>query len=436
MRLKGFEAFLILLVALAASSCKEPEGIGLDVLPDGEQMPLAWDDTFTIEARTVYYDSVPTSNIGTYVIGDFGDPIFGSVRSTFYTKYAFEQSDYDFSNAQIDSVVLNLTYSGSYGNTDKLKGTMTFGVFEVAEDLLNTQNDTTYYSHSSPMLGGQIGELTFRPDLYANRELIFDGDTATLSPALRIRLDDAFGQRLLTESNTSSNDVFWETFKGLAVKPLSTSMPGFGSILYFNMGSSQSRLELYYHTPTDTFQELLKIENPNGLHTRFEHDYSTEIISAIDDSTVSGATRLYTQSLAGLRMRLLFPHIKELNNLGAIAINKAELVIPIDESVVTDYSYPPTLSVTGINAGDSAVFLTDFFEGTDYFGGTRNAENSEYVFNIARYLQAVLNAPEEVDYGLYVSNTGNAVNGYRGVYNGPGHPTTPMKLRITYTIIE
>jgi hypothetical protein len=37
---------------------------------------------------------------------------------------------------------------------------------------------------------------------------------------------------------------------------------------------------------------------------------------------------------------------------------------------------------------------------------------------------------------MYILNSGNAVNGRRAVFNGPTHPDKPLKLRMTYTIIE
>ena len=140
--------------------------------------------------------------------------------------------------------------------------------------------------------------------------------------------------------------------------------------------------------------------------------------------------------MAGLRMKVELPFLKELNQLGVVAINKAELVVPIDETVVTPYSYPSSLQITGINEDGGPVFLVDFFEGSDYFGGTYDSENQQYVFNIARHIQSILNAPEETDYGLYISNSGNAVNGRRAVFHGTDHPDRPLKLRMTYTIIE
>jgi len=119
-----------------------------------------------------------------------------------------------------------------------------------------------------------------------------------------------------------------------------------------------------------------------------------------------------------------------------VAINKAELIVPLDESVVAEFGVPNSLQITAIDSNGSPVFPVDFFEGSDYYGGVYDSEKKQYVFNIARHLQSILNSPEIVDYGLYITNSGNSVNARRGVFNGPQHPDKPLKLRMTYTIIE
>lgn len=434
--LAAFGAFCLLAIA----ACKEPEGIGLEVLPDGEQMPIAWIDTFTIEARTVTYDSVPTTGLssGTYLVGDFGDPIFGRVQSALYTQIDLGGTDIVFDGAVIDSVVLNLTYAGSYGNTDKLTGTMTFGVYEIESDL---DVDSVYYSNATPpnLSATPLAEHQFRPDLYASIPNPDPLDTNALPPSLRIPLDPDFGQRILSSSNLASQDVFATEFKGLGILPIDASMPvNHGSILYFNMFDSRSRIEVYFHNATEdslSYNLELDAQAIAELST-FHHEFSADIQTALDDSTIVGANTLYVQSMAGTRMKLELPHLKELNNLGIVAINKAELVVPLDESVIVEHSVPTGLSVTGVQEDGGQSFLIDFFEGGDYYGGSHDVENGEYVFNIARHLQSILNAPEEEHYGLYIVNTGTSVNARRGVFNGPQHPTKPMKLRMTYTIIE
>lgn len=427
-------ALILTTFLLAMYACKEPEGIGLDVLPEGEEMPIAWIDTFTIEAKTVRFDSVRTSGRGTYAIGDFGDPIFGRVQSQLYTQYKLNSLPGPFSNTYtVDSVILNLDYAGAYGRIDKLRGEQHFGVFEITEDL---EEDDTFYSDDT--LTGinpvALGEKIFTPDLLNSVELPFD----TLGTSFRIKLDNSLGDRIIASDSLNDNESFSNDFKGLAVRSLRNQVTSdFGGLLFIDINSEDSRLELYYHTDEDTLNYLFNINNNNAVYTQVSHQFSTEVADAMTGGYLSGEQKLYVQSLAGTRIRLSFPHIRQLNELGAVAINKAEIVLPVDETSLDDFGLPPILTVNSISAGDSAFVIEDQFEpnGIDYYGGIYDSDNQEYVFNVARHLQSILSNPDEVDYGLYISSL-NAVDSKRGVYNGPKHPTKPIKLRMTYTIID
>lgn len=433
---RNIPAALAFLCLLTIASCKEPDGIGLDVLPAGEQMPIDWVDNFTIEARTIVYDSVLTSRLTNYLVGDFGDPIFGRVKSDLYTQVRLGSVPFKpGAGAVVDSVILNIAYAGSYGNTSKLGGVMRFGVYKLTEDLMNL-DDTSYYSTVSHEIDPlALAELDLRPDLLS--KVVVGKDT--LPPSLRIKLDNSFGQEILnlSEEILADNGEFVKNIKGIALKPINATMlDGNGSILYLNLASQTSNVELYYHNNEDTSSINLRMTNAGSAHSYFEHEFSTLINNAIADSTVTGATTLYVQSLAGLRIKLEIPDLHELRNLGHVAINKAELVIPLDQTVVTKYPHPSAMFVTGINEKGGSAIVVDQFESSDYYGGVYNSETGEYVFNLARHVQSIINSPEKPDYGLYVVNAGNSTNAKRGVFNGPQHPDKPMKLRLTYTIID
>lgn len=432
------------LIMVVLSACKEPDGIGLDVLPEGEQMPIAWIDTFTIKAQTVRFDSVRTSGRGSYAIGDFGDPIFGTIQSQLYTQFLLNaESAQPFNNSyQVDSVILNLKYTGSYGRVDKLYGLQKFGVFEILEDLLvdeDTVLDTAYYSNDTIQLvsATPLGEIEFHPDFL--NDVIAGPDT--VGPSLRIRLDSTLGDRIVNSVNLNDNDLFTDEFKGLNIRSTAPQMPSDrGALLFFDINSSESRLEMFYHIPGDTidYQYKFNMNNDNALYTNVYHDFSAEISNAIAGGTASGDDLLYVQGLAGTRIRLSFPHLRELNELGAVAINKAELVVPVDENSIDDFGTPGILTVSSINEFDSAFTILDQtaeFNGIDYYGGIYDSDRKEYVMNVARELQDLLSNPDETDYGFYIASL-IAVDGKRVVINGPKHPTRPLTLRMTYTIID
>ena len=427
-------AVFLALIAVTFSACKEPEGIGLDVLPQGEEMPIDW-TYIEIEAQTVQFDSVRTSGRGSYAIGDFGDPIFGRVQSQLYSQFMLNSLPGPFEPTDVvDSVFLNLDYSGYYGRVDKLRGLHRFGVFEILDDI---EAGTSYYSDDDVdnVDMTPLGEIEFHPDLL--NDVVAGEDT--LGSSLRIRLDNQLGVRIINSSNLDDDSLFVDEFKGLNVRSLNTMMPSdMGSLLFFDMNSSDSRLELFYHNDEDTVQYKFNMNNDNALFTNVTHDFSTEITDAFAGGTTVGAETLYVQGLAGTRIRVSFPHLRQLNELGAVAINKAELVVPVDEDRLDDFGVPTILTVSSVNEFDSAFTILDQtaeFNGIDYYGGIYDSDNKEYVMNVARELQSILSNPDEPDYGFYLASL-VAVDGKRVVINGPAHPTRPLKLRMTYTIID
>jgi hypothetical protein len=434
-------AAILLLIMVAFSACQEPEGIGLDVLPEGEEMPIDW-TTIPVVAETVRFDSVRTSGRGSYAIGDFGDPIFGNVQSQLYSQFLLNSEPGPFTTADVvDSVVLNLKYIGSYGRVDKLKGLQRFGVYEIEEDMLldgDSSSDTVYYSSNAVqnVSATPLGTIEFQPDLLNDVAAGFD----TIGPSLRIRLDNDLGVRIKNSINLNDNDLFVEEFKGLNVRSIAPQMPSDrGALLFFDMNDEESRLEIFYHNAEDTFAHyLFNMNNNNALFTNVSHDFSTEVADAIAGGTTVGADKLYIQGLAGTRIRLKFPTLRGLNDLGAVAINKAELVVPVDESYLDDFGVPAILTVSSIDSADRAFTILDQtaeFNGIDYYGGIYDETNKEYVMNVARELQSILSNPDEEDFGFYIASL-VAVDGKRVVINGPNHPDRPLRLRITYTIID
>jgi hypothetical protein len=319
---------ILLAIVVFTPACKDPELIGLEVLPEGEGYPVAWVDTFTVTVSTIAEDSIITSGLTSYLIGEMNDPDFGISKSELFTQFRLPSTNVSFPNApQIDSIVLNLAYAGSYGTVNKLSGFQRLGVYRLEDDI----NDTiTYYSNVTHNYNTEpLAQIGFRPDLISN--VVTNDDT--IPPSLRIRLDPAFGQEILNSTSTTlaDNAAFVAAFKGLAIIPENNGLaPGQGAILYFNMVSSVTRVELYY-TDTAPKSLFLPVDVSSATHTHFTHEYPSSITSILGNEE-AGKNQLYMQAMAGLKVKVEIPHLNNLRNLGTVAINRAELVIPLADN--------------------------------------------------------------------------------------------------------
>jgi len=430
-------ALLMAVVMVIYSSCKEPELVGIEVLLD-EGYGVAWVDTFTLQVSTVTDDSIITSNTNSsiYLLGEMNDPRFGSTRAEFYTQFRLPTASLEFlSGSVIDSVVLNLVYAGGYGDVTKLSGTQRFGVYPLEDVIYDT---TTYYSNVSRAYGTTpLAQVQVRPNIIST--FLLGTDTIPTPPSLRIKLDNVFGQQILNANPLSTliaDTSFSKVFKGLAVVPENMSQAqGQGAILYLNLASGYTRLELYY-TDTSAKKLMFPINALSAAHSSISHEHPFAITSILE-STDAGRNAAYVQSMAGLKMRVQFPTLRDLKQLGTVVINRAEVLLPLASGDYSKYGPPLSLSATEADSNNRSLFITDQFEIDGHLGGEYRHQTKDYLFNVARHVQNVLNRPETKPYyGLLILNSGSAVNARRGVFTGTEDPDRPIKLRITYTIID
>jgi hypothetical protein len=419
------------------SACKEPDSIGMGVQPTRDMLNVVYCDTSTLIAYTVKDDSIRTDNTVYNLLGSNNDPVFGKNTASFYTQVQLSANNPVFgTSAMFDSLVLSLTYSGVscvYGDTNS---PMTVKVYQMAQSIYN---DSVYFSNRDFLTSSApLAIKTFIPK--PRKNVIVGKDT--FAPQLRIRLSDnlrdLFGQQPTTTS-FANNTNFLQFFKGIYV--MATPAAGEGSIISFDLLNPQSQISLYYHNSTDTTSFSFVMDNGGAErinhfnHTRYLYANPYLLSELNGDSIKKGSKILYVQSMAGLKVRIEYPYIQNLVKKGRIAINKAQLVIPVDDS--TDISLPsyapPYQLVLVEELGGLYRFLVDQDEGTSYYGGVYNSTAKTYTFNIALYLQRVLNGLEP-NLGLYLEVwTGDRPSTpNRVVLKGPKrHPG--MSLNITYT---
>ncbi|MDF2438771.1 MAG: hypothetical protein K0Q95_3147 [Bacteroidota bacterium] len=439
----GTKFFFIGLISTLAVSCNEESVVGLDVQPGSDLLNVKWSDTTTILGSTVREDSLHTDasiiTTGDALIGTYIDPIFGKTSASLYTQMRLPGNDPDFGvNPVCDSVVLCLTYASDfYGKKDRKS--QRISVHQLS-DKMNT--DIDYFSNNSIAynLNDLANGFVYTPQ--PTKKVFVMGDS--LKPHLRIPIESGFGTVILNQAATTNNLATTPSFQdfcpGLYItSDVVSTTPGDGNILHFLMGDLQSKVSIYYHNNAgDSLRYDLGFNSVGRFSSFNHHGYTTAhpyLYSQLTTST-SADTALYIQALAGTKAKLEFPHIMRWNDSGKIAVNKAELVIKVEMNPLFQkdtFSAPSKLVLFGISANNTNYIMPDALESNEVFDGTYNKATNEYHFNIARYIQQVLNG-SRANTGLYLLASGGAVNANRVVVgSGSSKGSQKMKLNITYT---
>jgi hypothetical protein len=386
-------------------------------------------DTITVYSATERDDSVRTFGVSKSVFGSYNDPVFGLTTASFYTQLGLTTSSLEFpTGTVIDSVVLKLAYTDLYANAEQ---SMQISVQELSEAFVD---EGDYFNFTRLETAAELlGSTTFVPNLADT----FTVDSIEREPHVRIALDKGLGDRLLGHGPFQDNADFTSFFKGLYVQTDTNKVlaSGDGTLLYFNLLSASSRLVVYFHY-TGEGGVVQNSQYPFGVTTttprynHFNHHYEgTEVEQAIGKVDVQ---LNYVQPLAGVKTKITFPFIRELVKDRNIVVNKAELFINVNESSNDFYAAPARLVMLIKDASGTDVFVPDFFEGTSYFGGSFDINTQRYRFNIARYIDGLINEKID-DQGLFLIVSGNAVNANRLILNSGRNQTNGIKLRLTYT---
>jgi hypothetical protein len=428
--LRGIFAFIILSVCFLLSCNKEPDLIGLDLVPDSEKLGASLMDTTTIVAYSVFEDSVLTSGMTYGVIGSIYDPVFGKTTASLYTQIRMTSDAPTFgSNPVVDSVVLVMPYYGLFGDSTALQ---TFRVYELSGSM---DVDSKYYSNNPGIAydaGSLLAEQTFLPRV--NDSIIVDTVTKII-PQLRLRFNSLFASRILnaTASDLEDNDKFIEYFKGIVIKADPENTTGKGSLVSFNLTSTTSRLKMYYHNASDTTVYDFGMA-ASARFNRYEHygyaEASSDFKLQLNGDTTLGKQKLFIQAFGGVKVKLRFPYLKKWAADQKIAINDAQLIMS-NADLTSNFDAPTQLALRGIISDSTQSILVDENEGISYFDGLYN-DSDGYRFRISRYVQQLL-IPATEDKGLYLFVPGASYFGNRLILNGTASASGRIKLAITYT---
>ena len=425
-----------------ATGCKKPEdSLGLSVQPAEDQLSLTVVDTSTITGHTVDEDSIRTNSLTYNLLGSYTDPEFGFVSASTITQVrlaAFlDSGDVDLNNLAVDSVVLAMKYTGDYYGTLDLQR---FRVYEVTEDLFT---DTSYYSNSPIMTSTSdmiaAGNQIQVPDPVS--DVIVGGDT--LLAQLRLRLDNTWGETVLNQSanGTLNNQDLWlNYFKGIQVFADNNIPPSeYGGIFTFDMDDGNSKITIYYRNTEvgneDTLAYDLVINENAARWTKFDLDHTGTVVGdQLAGDTAAGQMTLFAQSMGGVKSLIRFPHLMDYVDSGMVSLNKAELVLPVNNTLTRGYLPHERLIVfvAPENLDGSGTFPIDFFEGDSHFDGFWEPSANEYRINVTRHLQRILTGAEP-NTGFYVIPVSSGITANRTVLHGPADSTKNLKLELFYT---
>ena len=411
-------------------SCKDSDLIGLQVQPPNDKFNLFYNDTSKVIAHTIKEDSIRSDKTVLNLLGNYNDPLFGRTSASIYTQIRLSSNNVDFGPSPVaDSIVLSLAYKGYYGKLRKVN-------VRVSEVLDDFYKDTAYYSNKTLNVSNQpLANISIVPT--PNDSVTVAGQK--LAPQLRIRLDQSLAQKFINESaavTVSDNDHFLQFFKGLFITTSFVNTEG--SVLYFDLISTISQVTLYYkNNNNDSLKYNFVIDANCARFNSFNHynylNANSLLKQQINGDTLLGDSLLYLQAMSGLKVKLLFPNFQKFFEGKKIALNKAELIIPVEyDPSQSNYAVPDKLTLVRLNESGQIAYLIDQFEGDSHFRGEYDATNNQYSFIITRHIQNII-LKNIKDYGLYLMISGSGINAGRVLLRGPKRSDRKMKLNITYT---
>jgi major membrane immunogen (membrane-anchored lipoprotein) len=444
-----FVAFVSLLAA-----CKKADTntIGANFIGTRDGFNVHTNDTTSLILYTVKHDSIPTTSLGYYLLGDMNDPILGKSKANIYTQFSIPNNQYTFAGASIDSVVLRLKPVSIYSYYGNISTPQQISVYELKESLVNSA-DSGYFSNreykisegGGPITTAPIGYFSGRIHLTDSFTEVVNGISSTIDPHIRIKLSDAFVQKMQQAEGSGafvSSDVFKNYIKGLAIMAQTSDanlMPGQGAIVNINIRSSISAIVVYYGGGKQ--KAVFPITSTDVATNQYKH--STNIPLQPYVSKVH-ANECYVQSTTGMKTRILMPNILDFAKNNAIAIIGAEMVFTVqDGSDDATYYVPDQLLLRGSDSLGRNALILDQFEDvpSSYYGGEYNSSTRQYKFNIIRHIQNVLNiyrsTGQNINYGMNLILPANDYSAGTGrLVLNTNTTLKKVKLNLSYTVIK
>ncbi|WP_338870695.1 DUF4270 family protein [Spirosoma sp. SC4-14] len=346
-------AGLLLLTGIILSACQSGDlNIGQSVI-NPQQLLLQPIDTVTILASTVLKaDSFATSSDNNIVVGHWSDAQTGQLTAKTFTSVDYPSNSLaTTTNLTVDSLVLELGYAFSYGDTTTA---FTLNVHKLKKPIVA---GLAYYNTST---------ASYEENPLVSKTIVPNYNTGT--QLITVRFPDTLAQSLFTKiqnNDISSNTTLAEMLPGFAFVGQSTvnSFRGFAN----SYGSTVTGLRLYYHSTdptsgvTPTSQNLLFTLSTTHF-TELKKDLSNTPLKGLKNRSDAISSQLTDNTTfiswgSGLQTRLELPYLdKFLQSDNFAGINGAFLVVSPVRKSLSDNAGPPTaLTLYGTNSQNEVV---------------------------------------------------------------------------------
>ncbi|HMR92909.1 MAG TPA: DUF4270 domain-containing protein [Chitinophagaceae bacterium] len=412
----GFFLFSTLALFFSCKKLNDATTLGGGLIPPVDNIHTfdttidvqAFNDTFSILTDTAYYGSSYTQYLGHIS----NDPFFGRTDAKMFLELKPSNYRYTFLNRpdslHLDSIVLILDYVETYGDTITPQ---LVSVYEIPQ--YSDFGDTAYIIRKNNYPKSTLlGSASVIPATLDDSVKVYKDTTAR---QLRIRLDDAFGNRLLQYDTTAANgripayisdSAFRKAFKGFALEST-----GGNALMGFNLSGANTKLAIYYKDDNgdkpvadwDTAVAYFAFNSSTSAAANYvERDHNGSALAA----SVGGTTPddvVYIQNTPGSFAWIKIPGLAGLSNR---VVHRAELIM---EQIydVQDSIFPPgALYLDAYDAAESKYvtvpydLLSDFSGNFDLTGFGVSPFNSKdpggnsiktWRFNISRYVQNIVN---------------------------------------------
>lgn len=396
-------------------------------------------DTVTVSTSTMKFDSLATSSASRMLIGQYNDPVFGTVKASSYAQVLPTSYTID-TDSEFDSIVLYLKPDSYYYNDTLL--TNNIKIRRITQDLKPDNGEDYFYNTSTVAYDDtDLGSISFTP-----RPITAD--------SLEIKLSDSFGIEIfenLQDQLIVNDDEFTNALKGLAFIPDDSDD---GSILGYSYDTASTYIRLYHSIPESdervqsyTDLQINMLDSPTPFFVSITAQNPIEPLQTLTDKEIDlksedSGDLSFIQSGVGIAMKISFPYIKRLYDInGSGTILDAVLKIkPAEQSYNDNLMLSDNLSVFKVDQNNA---LTEqlTIDGATVVSATLNTDNQEfneiyYEIPLSTYIEEILTESPETNESLILFPSDYISEVNRFILQGNSKDSFETVLEITYAIYD